>query len=84
VLKHNVFTFGDTTWLQKFGTAMGTPCACTVATVYYGYHEWTVLLPKYENDMKAFSRFIDDGLGVWLATQQQYQLFLADVNSQSR
>jgi len=70
VLKRNAFAFGDTTWLQKSETAMGMPCACTVAVVYYSYHEQIVLLSEYGNDMKAFSWFIDDGLGVWLATQQ--------------
>ena len=29
IMTHNIFQFGPTYWLQKIGTAMGTPVACT-------------------------------------------------------
>ena len=32
VMKNNIFTFNDTYWIQKTGTAMGTPCAYTSAS----------------------------------------------------
>jgi hypothetical protein len=47
VMKHNVFQFDDTFWLQLTGTAMGTSLACIYATIYYSYHEETSILPTY-------------------------------------
>jgi hypothetical protein len=44
VMKHNIFQFDDTFWLQLTGTAMGTSLACIYATIY---HEETSILPTY-------------------------------------
>jgi hypothetical protein len=35
VMENNVFKFGDTWWLQQVCTAMGTPCACIYATLFF-------------------------------------------------
>jgi hypothetical protein len=36
VMKNNIFRFADTYWLQLTGTAMGTPTACSYASITYG------------------------------------------------
>ena len=46
VMKNNVFRFGDTFWIQKTGTAMGTPPAPTYANLFFAIHE-NRILPKY-------------------------------------
>ena len=58
LMKFNVFTFGSRFFIQKNGTAMGTNAACMYATIYYSYHEETVLskLPY----VKFYRRLIDD------------------------
>ena len=43
-MTRNVFQFGNRYFLQLTGTAMGTPCACVYATLYYSYWEETNLL----------------------------------------
>ena len=44
---NNIFSFGDMTFKQLNGTAMGTPPAPPYTTIYYGLHE-TNFLPKYK------------------------------------
>ena len=58
--------FGDTFWLQLNGTAMGTPPACTWATIYYGVHESVCLLANFGQNLLYCGRFIDDMLGIWI------------------
>jgi len=45
VMDNNIFTFGNTFWLQNTGTAMGTPAAPLYSILSFGHHEnITVLL----------------------------------------
>jgi hypothetical protein len=49
IMCNNVFAFGSHYFKQCNGTAMGTPCVCTCATIYYSYHEETSLLQPDNN-----------------------------------
>ena len=64
VMLNNFFVFGDITFKQTNGTAMGTPPAPPYATIYYGLHE-AKFLPQYRNHVVFYKRFIDDVLGIW-------------------
>ena len=72
IMTHNLFTFGDTHWLQRTGTTMGTPPAPPWATLFYAIHEAEFVILFLEH-MPFYRRFIDDVVGVWLpdACQQQ-------------
>ena len=61
----NYFSFGDLTFLQLTGTAMGTPAACDYATLYLAYHEEIFIIPEFRDFIVLLSRFIDDGFGIW-------------------
>jgi hypothetical protein len=82
IMRYNVFEFGDTIFRQLTGTAMGTPVACIYAMIYYSYHE-EFLLHKYKEHIVYYSRFIDDGFGLWkdLNDPTAYDRFCADVNN---
>lgn len=67
VMKNNVFTFGDTTWKQLTGTAMGTPPAPPWATIYMALNE-EQFLPRFESHLPLYRRFIDDIIGIWRVT----------------
>jgi hypothetical protein len=51
VMKYNIFSFGNATWLQLSGTAMGTPAAFAYATISYGQHENTNILPHFSQNL---------------------------------
>jgi hypothetical protein len=74
IMTFNVFQFDDTFWHQSTGTAMGTPVACTFATIYYAYHEETSFLYKFHQDFRTstataplllYGRLIDDSIQIW-------------------
>ena len=82
VMRMNVFEFGRDTFRQLDGTAMGTPSACMYATIYYAFHEITVLLKKYEQHLTMYKRLIDDGFGIWndCGDPSAWERFCYDVN----
>ena len=64
IMTLNIFTFGDLTFKQLNGTAMGTPPAPQYATSYYGIHE-EKFLPHHSRRIIYFQRFIDDIISIW-------------------
>ena len=74
ILENNFFEFGSTMWHQRCGTAMGKSFAPHYACLTMGYLEETILIPTLlpqhfdldtqELIIKAFMRYIDDGIMV--------------------
>jgi hypothetical protein len=66
VMENNIFSFGESYWLQLSGTAMGTPTACSYATVSYGHFENTEILTTFKPNLIYYKRYIDNVFGIWL------------------
>jgi hypothetical protein len=85
VMKNNIFSFGDTFWIQQIGTAMGTPTACSYASITYGQHENTQILPKFKSHLLYYKRYIDDVFGIWLPSatnnHETWEQFKAMLNN---
>ena len=65
-MRHCIFKFGNTWWLQNISTAMGTPVACMYAILFFAYFERTIILCKYLKKIIFYKRQIDDVLGIWI------------------
>jgi hypothetical protein len=72
IMKHNFFQFGDTSWLQLTGTAMGTPPAPIYATLYFGIHEQETILRKYGRFFLFYKRYIKNVLGIWHCANENF------------
>ena len=65
VMTTSIFQFGNSWWKQKIGTAMGTPCACSYATLFFAYYKRSSICPKYKNNLVLYKRYIDDIFFIW-------------------
>ena len=65
VISENIFKFGNTWWLQKVGTEMGTPCATSYVIIFFAFYERTGIFPRFKNNLLFYVIFIDDIFGVW-------------------
>jgi hypothetical protein len=54
---------------------MGTPCACIYATNTYGCHKQTKILPHRTKNLALLGRFIDDMLGIWTRSEEEWPHF---------
>ena len=66
VLFSKIFIFGDMCLHQIKGIAMDISCAGMVAILFVVYHECTLILIKYSQNIILYKRFIDEFIALWL------------------
>jgi len=85
IMTNNVFSFDDTFWLQLSGTAMGTPAACSYATITYRQHENSQILPKFGQRLLYYKSYTDDIFGVWIPSETDdntvWEQFKTELNN---
>jgi len=50
---------------------MGTPAACSYATITYGHFENTEILTEFRPQILFYKRYIDDIFGLWIPPPTQ-------------
>ena len=80
ILSLNNFVFNEEHYVQVNGASMGTKCAPTYASLFMGLFEQTHILPKIQDNILLYSRYIDDIFFLWKGTERELQEFLAGVN----
>lgn len=79
ILKNNYFMFGDKMYLQKQGTAMGTPVAVVFACLFIDQLERLIV---EQTGIRAllYNRYIDDIFGIF-DSPEEAQRFITAFNS---
>ena len=84
VLQYNVFNFGMKLFIQLIGIAMGTRAAPTIANIFMGKIDLLIRNCARSSDFDPilfFKRFIDDILLFWTGTVDEFNEFLAKINT---
>ena len=72
-MRYNIISYNTVIrfqfWKQINGAAMRTSCAVNYAFLYTGLLEMLSLLKDYSDYLLFYSRFIDNGFGIWLTNR---------------
>jgi hypothetical protein len=79
VLENNYFQFDDDFYLQKMGTAMGSPMAPAYASLFMGKLEKD-FLKICEHKPTLWFRFLDDIFMIWDHSLEKLELFIEALN----
>lgn len=80
VLENNHFQFNDINFLQKMGTAMGSPMAPAYASLFMGKFEHD-FLQSMPIKPEIWLRFLDDIFMVWNDSMENLQIFIDKINN---
>jgi hypothetical protein len=70
IMDNNLFSFGDSYWLQLSGTTISTPVACAYATISYGHFENSTILTTFAPNLLYYKEYIDDIFDIWLPPEK--------------
>jgi hypothetical protein len=82
VLQNNVFDFDGHKFKQKFGTAMGTPMAPSIANLFMAWIEHQIRANSpWKIQEQDWKRFIDDIAMIWFHGEENLLKFLEWMNN---
>ena len=73
ITTHNLFQFGKNYYLQKSGSAIGSPYSNNYLNFYVGYLEEVILNPIFKDNILLDKRVVDSKLVIWIGTIENYQ-----------
>ncbi|CAH2277356.1 Hypothetical predicted protein [Pelobates cultripes] len=79
-LQNNYFRFEDSWYLQVAGTSMGASMAPMYADAYMYIYEKEHILEKYQRNILAYYRFIDDLFIIWSGTCESAHEMVRELN----
>ena len=82
-LQRNLFTYGETTYQQMIGTAMGIHPAPPYANLFMADLDEKILNlgeSKFPGSVLAWKRFLDDCFGLWKGNLEDLYKFLEEIN----
>ena len=79
ILNCNLFRFGNSYFIQREGTAMGTRMAPSYASLFMGYLEKDILLKAVHKPLVWF-RYLDDIFFIWPHGEEKHAEFLEMAN----
>ncbi|XP_060579543.1 uncharacterized protein LOC132736432 [Ruditapes philippinarum] len=80
ILENNYFKFGDDYFLQKMGTAMGSPVAPAYAALFMGKFE-EEFLKDSQLKPSLWLRFLDDIFMLWDHSLEELNTFIDKINN---
>ena len=81
ILTLNNFVFNDQNYVQINGCSMGTKCAPPYASLYMGWFEQLYILPRINQHISMYVRYIDDIFFIWHGTESELKEFLEIINT---
>ncbi len=84
ILSHNIFKFGDHSFRQRSGIAMGTRCAPNFANIYMAVLEESFFEHSERNGKPLptfYKRYIDDVLLIWEHSLSEFEQFETDLDN---
>ena len=78
-VNHNYFTFGEFTFQQIEGTAMGAPFSPTIANIFLSKTLDNFLQTQHTRPL-IIKRYIDDIFMIWTDTPKKLEAFLSQLN----
>ena len=81
ILDNNYFTFQDTLYRQKFGSAMGSRMCPAYATLFLGkLEEEKIMIEPYSSKILLYCRFLDDIFLLWKGNLEELNEFNTHIN----
>ena len=81
ILTLNNFVFNETNYIQVNGASMGTKCAPTYASIFMGLFEQSHILPRIQEHILMYVRYIDDIFFIWRGSEAELKKFLDTINT---